>query len=299
MMLGVTPILPQIAHPYVAYAIKQHSLSRGSAYLQHRFLNTLKYGFAIGYGTALDVEGAARTVYSLHQSAQGHLEEACGPFPAGHQYSATDVAALAWVDATIIEHGVLAYELFVQPLTNAEKEEYYQYARRTAPVWGVPSEALPLTWPAFLDDYADMLYSDWMCPTTPSAKRLYSLMMFGADETGGHAHARHCGRQRWSGWAGIQVYTLLPAPLRDGFSLATAMRCESKPSQNVGQWRFWLTYVGFAALRVVYGWLPLRLRQMPPYSEWKRRASGAARLRWPERCTAWALDKLPPYKTTL
>lgn len=80
-----TPTFSQLAHPFVAYAIKQHSYTKGNPMLRFpffgglrqcfhflvvltaRFYNTFKYVFGITFGSFEEGLLASKTVASIHR----------------------------------------------------------------------------------------------------------------------------------------------------------------------------------------------------------------------------------------
>src|SRR4030095_2374626 len=60
-------------------------------------------------------------------------------------YSAHDPELLRWVHATLVESFLLAYELFVEPLSRAEKERYCAETAGIEPWLGIPTGFLPRT----------------------------------------------------------------------------------------------------------------------------------------------------------
>src|SRR5271166_3247345 len=73
--------LLQLAHPWVAAAIAQHSRT-----LQNpigRFHNTFRVMFTISFGSLEQAFGAARRLYRLHETIRGTLPETAGRFTAG------------------------------------------------------------------------------------------------------------------------------------------------------------------------------------------------------------------------
>jgi uncharacterized protein (DUF2236 family) len=59
-----------------------------------------------------------------HRGVHGRLPEAAGIFPAGTVYAARDPHLLRWVHATLLDSFLLTYELYVGPLTPADKNGY-------------------------------------------------------------------------------------------------------------------------------------------------------------------------------
>ncbi|HYB41413.1 MAG TPA: oxygenase MpaB family protein, partial [Candidatus Methylomirabilis sp.] len=77
----------------------------------------------------------------------------------GTRYSAHDPALLAWVHATLLDSFLLAYELFVAPLTGAERDRYCEESSSMGPLLGIPPGWLPRTAPELRVYLADALSS--------------------------------------------------------------------------------------------------------------------------------------------
>jgi len=99
-------LLLQLAHPWIATAITQHS--RTLADPIGRFHRTFNAMFTIVFGTTEQALAAARRLHRRHAQVSGTLAEAVGPFAAGSRYEANDFVALRWVHATLIETALVA-----------------------------------------------------------------------------------------------------------------------------------------------------------------------------------------------
>ena len=96
---GGTAVLLQLAHPFVAWAIAEHSYTLGAT--QRRFANTFRAVFALAFGSAATAAAAARRVSRTHQRVLGRVPRSLkAVYCAGDAYAATDHAAAAWVLAT-------------------------------------------------------------------------------------------------------------------------------------------------------------------------------------------------------
>src|SRR5271165_1065089 len=84
-------LLLQLAHPWIATAIAEHS--RTLADPIGRFHRTFNAMFTIVFGTTEQALAAARRLHRRHSRITGMLPEAAGPSPAGARYQANDVAA--------------------------------------------------------------------------------------------------------------------------------------------------------------------------------------------------------------
>jgi uncharacterized protein (DUF2236 family) len=138
---GGRAALLQLAHPYVAHAIDQHSTTAGDA--QARFRRTFANIFAMTFGDLDQALRAARRVHAIHGRVAGILDEKVGGLDRGHGYRANDVDALIWVHATLIDSVLVVRRLAFGEPAAGEVERYYQESRRFAALFGIPDGALP------------------------------------------------------------------------------------------------------------------------------------------------------------
>lgn len=132
----------QLAHPYVAEGIEQHSnLKHG---IQQRFYRTFHYMFAMLYGDLESSVEASRTVRKLHNAVHGRFKENIGIFQAGEKYSASHGHALLWVHLTLLDTSLFMYEVFVQRLSQYEKDCFITANNHFAMnFFAVPQQLLP------------------------------------------------------------------------------------------------------------------------------------------------------------
>lgn len=137
----------QLAHPWVATALQQHSslLAKPIA----RFHNTFRIVFTMVFGTLDQALRAARHLYTLHTGIRGEITEEVAAYDRGSRYEANEIGALRWVFATLVESAVLAYDCVLPPLTPREREAYYAESKILAGLFGIPAAALPADWDAF------------------------------------------------------------------------------------------------------------------------------------------------------
>jgi uncharacterized protein (DUF2236 family) len=139
--------LLQLAHPWVATALDQHSNLRSDPLA--RFHNTFRVVFTMIFGTLEQALAASRSLYQLHTRIQGKIPESVAGFSSGSHYQANELHALRWVYATLAESAVIAYESVLPALSLAEKEAYYRESKTLAMLFGIPPNALPADWSAF------------------------------------------------------------------------------------------------------------------------------------------------------
>jgi len=170
LLLGWNPaILLQVAHPLVAAGVTDHSLfltdPNGRPRRLRRTLDTM---LDLTFGTPDEVRRAARAINAIHDRVNGELRASAGPFEAGRRYSAHDPELLRWVHCTVLDVFPKTYELYVAPLTDAEKDRYCAEASRVAPLLGIPDGFLPASMAELRAYMARMLASGAISPSAES-----------------------------------------------------------------------------------------------------------------------------------
>jgi len=241
-------LLLQLAHPWVAAAIGQHSDTFADPI--SRFHRTFSVVFTMVFGRLEQSLHAARRLHRRHSAISGTMQLAAGPFPAGSFYCANCVPALRWVHATLTETALMAYTIVLPALTPEERERYYAESRLFAALFGIPQASLPEGWAAFSAYTEAMAQSDTLT-VTDSARAM--------------AHRLLAGTDTWFPIpASYRALTaeLLPPPLREAFALRYD-KAERRAVQNL---------IGWA--RRIYPLLPSRLRYVGPYQEAEQRLAG-------------------------
>lgn len=149
--------LLQLAHPWVATALDQHSslLSKPIA----RFHSTFRVVFTMIFGTAPQAFRAARSLYQTHTRITGQLPTDVAGYAAGSRYEALQMPALTWVYATLIESAIIAYECVLPRLTPTDREAYYRESKIMAGLFGIAPDTLPPDWTSFQAYIRQMLES--------------------------------------------------------------------------------------------------------------------------------------------
>jgi len=243
--------LLQLAHPWVAAAIAQHSRTLHDPL--RRFHNTFRIMFTMSFGSLDEALGAARRLHSLHETIRGTLPEASGRFVSGSSYQANEIAALTWVLATLIDSSLLAYDLVLPRLTEPEREQYYAESRHSAALFGVPAGDLPLNLAAFASYMQAALHSD-LLSVSPAARQLAHQLASGADTPLATPF-----------WYRALTIHLLPPRFRQEFQFSYGDR-EIIAAKRALRW-----------IRRVYPRLPAVLRFVGPYQEVQQRMRGRAR----------------------
>jgi uncharacterized protein (DUF2236 family) len=144
-LVGWVPaILMQFAHPLVAAGVADHSAfrSRPGARIE-RLRSTVQSMLALTFGSPDEVARVAARINGIHTRVNGELREGAGATPRGTRYSARDPALLRWVHATLMSTLPRTYELYVGPLSKAEKDTFCRDGALRAPLFGIPEGFLP------------------------------------------------------------------------------------------------------------------------------------------------------------
>lgn len=246
---GGRAALLQLAHPYVAHGVDQHSKTRTDPF--GRFQRTFSNVFDMIYGDLDSAIESARRVHRIHERIRGPIRENVGLWAEGTPYRANEVPALMWVHATLWDSAVQAYELVVRPLSNDEKDRYYEETKRFALLFGIPREALPPDWSSFVAYNRRMWESDEVV-VGDTAREIASFLFTPPEKVLTPVTA----------FAKILTAGLLPPRIRAGFGLRFGT-----PEKRVFQ-------ATIRALKATHRTWPYRMRYLPAYLDARRRIQG-------------------------
>ncbi|MFZ0743732.1 MAG: oxygenase MpaB family protein [Terracidiphilus sp.] len=233
--------LLQLAHPWVAVALAQHSsLLRDPI---ARFHNTFRIVFTMIFGTSSQAFAASRSLHQLHTRIRGQIPASVAGYPQGSHYEANQIDALRWVYATLVESAIFAYECVLSPLNPAARDAYYAESRTLASLFGIPPTALPPDWASFT------AYISAMCES----------QALGVDELSrSMAQNLLAGSGSWihpPTWYGALTTAWIPPRFREEFRL-TFGPAEQRAAQTARHW-----------LPRLYRCLPSAIRYVGPYQE--------------------------------
>jgi uncharacterized protein (DUF2236 family) len=155
---GPTALLLQIGHPSVARGVAEHSNFEADPF--RRLHGTIHTTMALVFGDGRQAERAVRRLNGIHGRVRGE------------GYRALDPALLLWVQVTLIITSVRAYQRWVGPLSAAEKEQFWQEARRVGVRLGIPLSTSPADWSALEAYWARMVAPDGPIHASDTARRL-------------------------------------------------------------------------------------------------------------------------------
>ncbi len=259
MLGGGCAALMQLAHPWVAHSIEQHSATKTDP--AGRFQRTFGHIFRMVFGDLDQALGSARRVYALHTTIRGVITEDVGRFRRGDRYHANDEQALLWVHATLLDTALRVYELLVKELSDLEREAYYQESKFFAYLFGLSDDVIPPDLASFSRWYADTIASDTIAVGEPARAMRRFLLSPPSPAFG-------------PGMAWMEIFTagLLPPKLRKQFGLRWG------PLERVVFRR------SIPLLRAGRRAAPKRLRYYPAYIDATRRLEGHE---GPDRVGEW------------
>ncbi len=240
--------LLQLAHPWVATSLAQHSNLLTNPI--GRFHGTFRVIFTMIFGTRGQALAASRHLHTLHIGIRGELPEAVAAHPAGSHYEANETAALLWVFATLVDSALVAYQLVLPALSSAERERYYAESMTMAALFGIPPSALPPDWAAFVRYNREMWDSGVLGINDLSRTMAHRLL---------------AGSGSWvrpPRWYRALTAASLPPRLRADFQLAFGPSEE----RSLRRAQLWLPRL--------YRRIPGRLRFVGPFQEAQARLAG-------------------------
>ena len=129
-------LLLQLAHPWVATAIADHSSALTDPI--GRFHRTFDVVFTMVFGSLDQALHMSRRLHRRHAKITGKLPD---ELAAGGAYIANELSALLWVHGTLVDTAVKAYELVMPALSPEVRERYCAHCRLLGTLFGIPVEA--------------------------------------------------------------------------------------------------------------------------------------------------------------
>jgi uncharacterized protein (DUF2236 family) len=157
-LAGPRAVLMQIAHPLIAAGVAEHSRFR--EHRLARLYRTSVAAAAITFGSRDFVFRAVESINRIHRRVHGVLRSQVGIFPAGTPYDANDPELKFWVLSTITDSTLLVYDLFVSPLSDDDRQQYYNDSLTVAKLFDIPEHLIPPSYKDFQSYMNDTLQSD-------------------------------------------------------------------------------------------------------------------------------------------
>src|SRR5262245_60219897 len=159
---GGRALLMQLAHPSVAAGVDDHSDFR--THPVRRLRRTVRMTMAIVFGDRQTAEKAAQAVNRVHGRVRGD------------HYHALDPDLLLWVHATLVDSALVTYANFVQPLSEDERDDFYQESKDLGELLLIPRAHFPKRIEDF-DAYVDGMIDSGTVAVTDRARGLGRLVL--------------------------------------------------------------------------------------------------------------------------
>jgi uncharacterized protein (DUF2236 family) len=144
MVLGLglgRALLMQLAHPWVAQAVSDHSTFR-HAPLDRLFM-TIAAAELLVFGSQAQANSVAAHIRAVHGRIKGTLDEDVGRWRRGTPYSAEDPDALLWVLVTSSDTALSIYQRCFGRLDDDMVRAYLEDAARVGAMVGVVPSSVP------------------------------------------------------------------------------------------------------------------------------------------------------------
>ena len=128
-------LLLQLAHPWVAQAVVDHSAVRNQPL--DRLVGTVVAAELLVFGSRRQADAVAARLHALHARIRGTLPADVGAWRAGTPYRADDSDALLWVLVTLVDTTLRVYEASLGRLAERTVRAYLEDAARLGALLGV------------------------------------------------------------------------------------------------------------------------------------------------------------------
>lgn len=174
LLAGGRALLMQLAHPKVAAGVSDHSRFQSDPLA--RLYRTMSAMWSIVFDDEPEARAALSRVEAIHRRVRG-VVPATEPAHAGASYDAFDQALLLWVHATLIDSAMVAYDLFVAPLSVQDREAYYADGKKLAGLFGIDKKIIPSSVQAF-DRYMAEILASGEISAGPTAQNLAADILY-------------------------------------------------------------------------------------------------------------------------
>jgi uncharacterized protein (DUF2236 family) len=168
LLAGGRALLLQLAHPKVAAGVAQYSRFQQDPLA--RLQRTMSAMWSIGFDESATAYGALKRVGNIHKQVHGSVP-AGEAVPPATRYDARDPQLLMWVHATLIDSAIMAYDLFVKPLSIQEKARYYEESKKLAELFDIPYAIVPRSLAEFSAYFDEMIQGNTIA-VGPTARSL-------------------------------------------------------------------------------------------------------------------------------
>ena len=157
---GTAALLMQVSHPLVAAGVERHSdFARDPI---GRLRRTLDTTLAVVFAEPPQAHAALRRIDRRHRTVRGSTAD-------GRHYDARDPVLLLWVQTTLVLTSLRLYEAVTGPLSDADRDAYWNETKPVAEALGVPRDRQPGT-AAELERYERTMIASSVRPDATSIR---------------------------------------------------------------------------------------------------------------------------------
>jgi len=153
-------LLLQIIHPAVAEGVSRFS-KFNTDYLG-RAERTITGMIKIYFGDVRTALASAAKLHHIHNRIRGTITVQKDNKEFQTNYCASDPQHLLWVQATLVQTSLIAYEKINGRLSAEEKNLFYEESKKVALLMGIPLSAYPRDYLSFLKYYKSMIAGDFL-----------------------------------------------------------------------------------------------------------------------------------------
>src|SRR4051794_33331715 len=132
---GPRALLMQAAHPLAVSGLLAHSTAMDEPY--DRLARTAETMSTIGFGSRADADRVTKRVRAMHRQVSGKIRRPTGSYPAGTPYRADQPDLLLWVLFTLVDSGLVVYQLYVDKLSDEEQAAYWEDYKKVGRLFGL------------------------------------------------------------------------------------------------------------------------------------------------------------------
>lgn len=174
LLAGGRALLMQLAHPKVAAGVAEHSRFQEDPF--GRLYRTMSTMWSIVFDKRSEADAALEKVENIHKGVHGIVPDG-ETLQAGARYDAFDQELLLWVHATLIDSAMIAYDRFVAPLPERERDTYYDDSKKLARLFGIQETIIPSTLTEF-ERYVKQMFNGDMIAVGPTARSLAQDILY-------------------------------------------------------------------------------------------------------------------------
>jgi uncharacterized protein (DUF2236 family) len=172
---GPRALLMQAAHPLAVSGLLAHSNALDDPY--ERLARTAEVMSTIGFGPRADADRITKHVRAMHRNVRGRIKEPTGSFPAGTEYSAADPDLLMWVLFSLVDSGLVVYQLYVDKLSDEEQGAYWDDYKVIGKLFGLRKRDMPDTLADLREYKREMLEGDVLHVSDWARRRARSIVL--------------------------------------------------------------------------------------------------------------------------